>query len=149
MSRDEVEIFFESYRDAFNRLDGDAVASLWHSSSGITHLNRGGHAAEVTWWGSDAPMRDNMKKLCDLYRGNDYSHANFRIESFRSLGAHHAFVDMHWDLYRTNGAALQSFSTGYNLMRANDGIRVLMATQYEEDIATMKQDCQGNRNAAH
>jgi hypothetical protein len=121
---------------------------LWHASSGITHLNRDRDAAEITWWSSDAPMRENMRKLCDLYRANDYSHANFQIDAFRSLGSHHAFADLHWDLFRKNGEPLQSFNTGYNLIRARDGIRALMVTQYEEDIANTKQDGKDISNAA-
>jgi hypothetical protein len=148
MSRAEVECFFESYRDAFNRLDGEAVANLWYSCSGITHLNRDGDAAEITWWNEASPMRENMQKLCDVYRTNDYSHANFQIDAFRSLGPHHAFADLHWDLFRKNGESLQSFNTGYNLMRTRDGIRVLMATQYEENVAKMKQDGKDVSNAA-
>jgi rhodanese-related sulfurtransferase len=136
------------YREAFSRLDGDSVANLWHSPSGITHSNRDGDAADVTWWNDNAPMRDNMRKLCDIYRDNDYSHANFRIETFYSLGAHHAFADLHWDLIRRGGESLQSFRTGYNLVRTGEGIRVLMVTQYQEDISTMKQDSKDVRNAA-
>lgn len=148
MSRAEVEAFFESYCHAFNELDGDTVAGLWHSPSGIAHSNRAGDAGEVTWWSAGESMRENMQKLCELYRANDYSHAEFRIESLASMGAHHAFVDMHWDLYRSSGDVLQSFNTGYNLMRTVNGIRVLMATQYQEDMSKMKQDSKGSSNAA-
>ena len=35
MSLQEVEQFFQRYEAAFNALDGDAVADLWHSPSGI------------------------------------------------------------------------------------------------------------------
>ena len=41
MTLREVTSFFETYRDAFNRLDGDAVADLWHGASGITDTRDG------------------------------------------------------------------------------------------------------------
>jgi hypothetical protein len=143
MSRAEVQQFFETYRDHFNRLDANAVADTWHSQSGITYRARDGDFALYTMWATDAPMRANTHALCDVYRGNDYSHATFAIDRHESMGAHHAFTVIAWTLFREDGSTLQSFKTGYNLMRTEHGPRVILATQFEEDIQRMK------RNAAH
>ncbi|MFD2453083.1 Cif family virulence factor [Ideonella paludis] len=41
MSLQEVEQFVQRYQAAFNALDGDAVADLWHSPSGIADERAG------------------------------------------------------------------------------------------------------------
>ncbi len=143
MSAAEVQLFFETYCDQFNRLDANAVADLWHTQSGITHPARGGDFAAYTLWSTDAPMRANMHALCDAYRNDDYSHAECVVDRCESMGVNHAFTVVQWTLHRRDGSIMQSFKTGYNLMRTEHGQRVILATQFEEDIQRM------NRNAAH
>ena len=92
MSHAEVQAFFEAYRDAFNRLDGDAVADLWHTPSTITSTEAEAASAKLTLWSDEEPMR---------------------------------FL-------------LQDFRTGYNLLRMADGLKVLLVTAYEEELARMK-----------
>jgi hypothetical protein len=140
MSHAEVHQFFETYRDHFNRLDADAVAYTWHVQSGIAHPAREGAFAAYTMWPTDAPMRANTHALCDVYRGNDYSHAEFTLKHCESMGEHHAFAVVHWTLHRHDGSLLQSFSTGYNLMRTEHGPRVILASQFEEHVQKMKRD---------
>ena len=137
MSASEVQAFFETYRDAFDRLDGDAVAALWHTPSGITHARAGGATAQLAWWSDEAPMRANHRALCELYRSLAYRSAEFEIVDCISLGANHALANLHWTLRRDDGALLQDFHTGYHLLRTPDGPRVLLVTQYEEDLARM------------
>ena len=52
-------------------------------------------------------------------------------------------TNLHWTLWRHDGSLLQDFHTGYNLLRTAAGPKVVLVTQYEEDIARMKP------NAAH
>ena len=136
MKHAEVTAFFDAYRVAFNRLDGDAVADLWHTPSAIA--NGGPASAQLTLWTDDEPMRINHRALCDVYRESGYRSASFEIVDCISLGAHHAFANLHWTLWRDDGSQLQDFRTGYNLLRTASGLKVLLVTAYEEDIARMK-----------
>ena len=138
MSRTEVQAFLETYREAFDRLDGDAVADLWHTPSGITGRRDGASLPALTWWTTDTPMRDNHRALCNLYRGNGYRRAEFEMIDCVSLGADHAFANLHWTLWREDNSLLQAFHTGYNLMRTASGPKVLLVTAYEEDLAGIK-----------
>ena len=135
MSLAETQAFFTTYQAAFNRLDGDAVADLWHAPSGITDSRDG--QARVTWWADDAPMRANHRALCEVYRHNGYHSAEFTLQDHQALGRNHAFVRLHWTLRRADGSVLQAFHTGYQLLRTAQGLRVLMAIAYEEDIQEM------------
>ena len=56
------------------------------------------------------------------------------------MSANHAFAVVLWMLYRHDGSLLQSFSAGYNLMRTENGLRVILATQFEQDIQKIKRD---------
>ena len=117
MSHAEVQAFFETYRDAFNRLDGDAVADLWHMPSGITNSTEA--AAQLTWWGEDKPMRANHRALCQRYRQAGYGRADFAIEQHVPMGPNHAFAHLHWTLQHHDG-------------------RVLLAVAHQEDLPEMK-----------
>ena len=140
MSHAEVEAFFGIYREAFDRLDGGAVAELWHTPSGITSARGGAKAADLTWWIDDASMRANHRALCDLYRGSGYHRAVFEIVDCISLGADHAFANVHSTLSRADGSLLQDFRTGYNLLRTVNGLKVLLVTAYEENLVRMERN---------
>jgi hypothetical protein len=138
MDLQETEAFFERYRDAFNALDADAVADLWHTPSSITDTAPGEVAARVTLWTHDAPKRSNMRALCDVYVLNDYDRAEFTVAQHVPLGPNHAFAHLHWRLWRKDGSLMQEFRTAYHLLRTAMGPKVLMATAYEEDVGQMK-----------
>lgn len=135
MDREATLAFFAQYRAAFDRLDADAVADLWHAGSGIAD-SRGGHG-RLTWWADDADMRANHRALCAHYRASGYHHAEFELVDHQALGADHAFARLRWSLWRGDGSLLQRFHTAYQLMRGVDGPRVLLATAYQEDLAAM------------
>ena len=148
MCLEETQTFFETYRDAFNRLDGDAVADLWHERSAITSRGVDGVAA-LAWWSDDAPMRANHRALCDVYRQAGYDHADFAIQQHLPLGADHAFAHLHWQLWRQDGSLLQQFHTGYQLMRTAKGVRVLMVVAHQEELQAMRDGGDASGNAAY
>jgi hypothetical protein len=97
MPRDVAD-FFEQYRDAFNRLDGDAIANLYCVPSGIVS-DRG-----LTAWHSREPIAENMVALCALYRANGYKRAHFQPNHFISQGTDFAAADVAWTIEREVGA---------------------------------------------
>ena len=147
MSLEETQTFFEVYRDAFNRLDGDAVADLWNDRSAITSRGADG-VATLAWWSDEAPMRANHRALCDVYRQAGYDHADFVIEQHLPLGPDHAFAHLHWRLWRLDGSLLQQFHTGYQLMRTAVGVRVLMVVAHQEALQAMRDGGDASDDAA-
>lgn len=137
MSLAEVHAFFSRYQAAFNALDGDAVADLWHAGgSGIADSRDG--CGRLTWWPDDAPMRANHRALCAVYAKAGYGRADFHITHCTPMGADHAHARLQWQITRADGSLLQRFATGYQLLRTADGVRVLLATAYEEDFKEMQ-----------
>jgi len=132
MQLHDIESFFAAYADAFNDLNGDAVAAHWASPSGIAS------GETVTWWAEHAPMAENMRKLCAVYREAGFDHCAFEVLQAVTLGKHDAFALLRWTLTRADGSLLQRFSTGYNLHREGGRTRVILCTAFDEDLAAMK-----------
>ena len=122
----DVREFFEQYRAAFNRLDGEAVARLYAVPSGIAS-DQG-----YTHWPAFESIRDNMTALCDLYRSNGFESASFEPASFLAQGDNYAVADLAWRIERTNGQPPWEFHTTYNLARTIEGWRILLCTAYQE-----------------
>ena len=136
MSLQEVEQFFQRYEAAFNALDGDAVADLWHSPSGIAHDRDG--AGALTWWADETPMRANHRALCDIYRKAGFHRTVGTLVDHQDLGSHQSTALIDWTIARQDGSTLQRFHTHYHLMRGPQGPKVLLCTAYQEDISEMK-----------
>ncbi|MFN5700605.1 MAG: hypothetical protein ACK47V_08260 [Betaproteobacteria bacterium] len=122
----EIRQFFERYRDAFNSLDGEAVARLYSVPSGIAQ------DGQYTHWPDFEPIRDNMVALCSLYRERGYAAAEFEPGAFLQQGEKYAIADLSWKINWSSGAAPWQFNTTYNLVRAEEGWRVLLCTAYSE-----------------
>lgn len=143
MSLQETAEFFERYRDAFNRLDGEAVGGAWHVPGGIADSHGQGGMARVSMYADDAALRANMHALCDVYRNNSFGSAEFELLDHVALGANHAFAHLQWVLHRADGSELQRFRTGYQLARTGDGPRALLAVAYQEDLVSMTPQAPG------
>ena len=123
---DAIRAFFEQYRDAFDRLDGEAVARLYAVPSGIAS------DSGYTHWSTFEAIRNNMVELCRHYRDNGYSRAQFEAGGFLPQGEDFAVADLAWRIERVDGQDPWRFNTTYNLMRTDEGWRVLLCTAYSE-----------------
>lgn len=121
-----IRAFFEQYRDAFNRLDGEAVAGLYAVPSGLAS-DRG-----YTHWSAIEPIRNNMVALCRQYRDNGYARAQFEAGTFLPQGDDFAVADLAWRIERVDDQEPWCFNATYNLMRTSEGWRVLLCTAYSE-----------------
>jgi hypothetical protein len=122
----DVMSFLEQYRDAFNRLDGRAVAALYCVASAIAD-QRG-----LISWSSREPIVENMIALCRLYQRNGFKAAHFLPGQYLLQGRDFAVADVEWTIERQGNLEPLRFRTTYNLRRTADGWRVLLCTAYEE-----------------
>jgi hypothetical protein len=125
MPRD-IRSFFECYRDAFNRLDGHAVAQLYAEPSGIAQDGL------YTRWADRASVAQNMVELCQLYRDKGFVRADFEPGPFIEQGTHHAVADVQWRINWDEAQEPWVFQTTYNLQRTERGWKVLLCTAYSE-----------------
>jgi len=122
----EIQAFFERYRDAFNALDGEAVAGLYAEPSGIAQ------DGAYTHWPDRRPVAENMKALCQLYRDKGFVRAAFQPQQFINQGEKFAVADLLWSIDWTAGQESWQFKTTYNLVRTPQGWKVLLCTAYSE-----------------
>lgn len=137
----DLKAFFDTYREAFNRLDGAAVARLYAVPSGIAS-DRG-----YTHWPAFEPIRDNMDALCALYREHGFAASHFDIAAFIPQGDDHAVADLAWTIERTDGQDAWCFHTTYNLVRRGRGWRVLLCTAYQEEALAPKDEAPADAQA--
>jgi ketosteroid isomerase-like protein len=122
----EISQFFESYCDAFNALDGEAVAKLYAEPSGIAQ------DAVYTHWPVRGAVAANMTALCEQYKRRGFVRADFKLGQFIDQGPNHAVADVHWRIEWGSGQEPWHFSTTYNLVRTVHGWRVFLCTAYTE-----------------
>jgi ketosteroid isomerase-like protein len=122
----EIRAFFECYRDAFNALDGKAVADLYAEPSGIAQ------DAAYTHWPTRKPVAENMIALCEIYKDKGFVRAEFEPGQFIEQGENHAIADVQWRIDWNAGQEPWRFKTTYNLVRTAEGWRVLLCTAYSE-----------------
>ena len=122
----EIRAFVERYRDAFNALDGRAVAELYAEPSGIAQ------DAVYTHWSSRESVAQNMDALCALYQSKGFVRAAFEPRQFIDQGTHHAVADLEWRIDWNEGQEPWLFQTTYNLLRSAQGWKVLLCTAYSE-----------------
>jgi hypothetical protein len=122
----EIRAFFESYRDAFNALDGHAVADLYAEPSGIA---QGG---VYTHWPERGTVAANMTALCGLYKDKGFLRADFEAGQFVDQGETHAVADVLWRIDWDGGQDPWRFRTTYNLVRVSGVWQVLLCTAYSE-----------------
>jgi ketosteroid isomerase-like protein len=122
----EIKEFFESYRDAFNALDGNAVAELYAEPSGIAQNG------VYTHWPQRQPVAENMAALCRLYQDKGFVRADFEPHQFIEQGSNHAAADLQWRIEWNSGQEPWHFKTAYNLVRTARGWKILLCTAYTE-----------------
>jgi hypothetical protein len=125
--RVEIRAFFDQYCEAFNRLDGEAIARLYCVPSGIATDTGYMH------WSTFEQIRKNMVALCQFYEENGFVTATFEPRVFLPQGEDFAIADISWSIGRTEGRRPSCFNTTYNLMRTEQGWRVLLCTAYSEE----------------
>ena len=121
----EIHTFFETYRDAFNRLDGRAVSAHYEIPAMIAHAGGNGVFADV-----EALDRNNVA-LCDQYAKSGFQWADFEARTFIPQGDNFCVADVAWKITRKNQAP-ESFNTSYALSRRSGAWKVFCVTAYEE-----------------
>ena len=122
----EIRAFFEQYRDAFNSLEGQAVAELYAQPSGIAQ------DGVYTHWRGSQQVAENMKRLCQIYKEKGFIQADFEPCQFIDQGENHALADIQWGIEWSGTQEPWKFKTTYNLIRTAQGWKVLLCTAYSE-----------------
>ena len=121
----DILAFFDTYRDAFNRLDGRAVSAHYDRPAMIMHAGGNGVFAD------EAALNANNIALCEQYRKSGFLRAEFAERAVLPLGEDFCVVDLTWSIERHDQAP-QRFNTAYSLAKRNGSWKVAAVTAYEE-----------------
>ena len=121
----EIRDFFNTYRDAFNRLDGQAVSAHYDIPAMIAHAGGIGVFADL-----DALNANNVA-LCEQYAASGFQRADFQERSTLLQSDDFCVADLAWEITRANQAT-QRFNTSYALRRKGGAWKVFCVTAYEE-----------------
>ena len=121
----DVHSFFEGYRDAFNRLDGDAVSAHYDVPAMIAHAGGIGVFADIE------ALEANNGALCAQYAHSGFMRAAFAERSFVPQGNDFCVADLAWSITRKDQVA-QCFNTSYALARRCGNWKIFCVTAYEE-----------------
>jgi ketosteroid isomerase-like protein len=122
--REDVERFFASYRDAFNR--GDPAAVARHIAAPCLLIER-----QTTVWSTADEVLQAMTRLITFYRESGAEQAHFVLEQLLPQGETDVVANVAWTIDRSDGGASWYFRTGYHLRRS-DQWRIACCTAYEE-----------------
>jgi ketosteroid isomerase-like protein len=123
-----IREFFESYRQAFNRLDVDAIVG--HFCTPATLSTNDGY----TVWSDAAQVHKNITALCNLYRTLGFAGAECEPLDILEQPPRHAFANVRWTVHHREGLSPWRFRTAYNLRCEGGRWRILLCTAYEEKV---------------
>ena len=106
----DIRQFFDSYRDAFNRLDGAGVTAHYHVPSMISH------AASEGLFSDAESLAANNTALCNLYRESGFVRADYVENICLEQGNNFYLADLQWTI-QLNDKPAQQFNTTYQLAR--------------------------------
>ena len=109
----EIQHFFDSYRESFNRLDGRAVSAHYQVPSMISSSASEGLFVDVV------ALVANNDALCNLYRDNGFVSADYAENLCLKQGEDFYLADLQWTIKWADKAA-QQFNTTYQLVRRGD-----------------------------
>ena len=85
-----IRQFFDSYRDAFNRLDGRAVSAHYDLPAMIVDARGNGVFADA------AALDANNIAMCRHYAGSGFARAEFTETFFQPQGEQFCVADLAW-----------------------------------------------------
>ena len=121
----DIRAFFDSYRDAFNRLDGHAVSAHYDTPAMIAHPGGNGVFADVE------ALNANNIALCAQYANSGFIGADFEERTFVTQGKNFSVADLAWKITRKDQSP-QCFNTTYALSCREGNWKVFCVTAYEE-----------------
>jgi hypothetical protein len=121
----DIHAFFDSYRDAFNRLDGRAVSAHYDCPAMIIHADGAGVFTDA------GALDTNNIALCARYEKDGFMRADFTERACLTLGEQFCLVDLAWTIARKEQTP-QLFNTAYSLAKRDGHWKVAAVTAYEE-----------------
>jgi ketosteroid isomerase-like protein len=120
---DEARAFLEQYSQAFDSIDGERIAALYHEPC-ITLRGDG----SIHCLRSREELARFFQTVAETYQRDGYRSGRFSNLETRSIGGKSALVTVDWELLRQDGSTLRQWRQSYNLVRVGNVWQILVST---------------------
>jgi hypothetical protein len=121
---EEIRTFFQKYAAAFDTLDGDRIAPLYHLPTVTMRGDGSIHCLQ-----SRADLAKFFQSVADLYQREGASPPGmFKNLQVQPLGRLSALATLEWVLRRADGSTIREWRQSYNLVRGAGGWQILVST---------------------
>lgn len=120
---DEIRAFFEACNNAFELIDGNRIAALYH----VPTITMRGDASVHCLQSRDELARF-FQGVADSYLKDGYRGGNFKNLQVVPLGERSAVATMDWEMRRGDGSLIREWRQSYNVVRVGNGWQILVST---------------------
>jgi ketosteroid isomerase-like protein len=119
----DVRAFFDRYKDAFDAIDGQRIAALYHIPTVTMRGDGSIHSLQ-----SRQELARFFQGVADDYQKDGYAGGRFDELQVSSIGGRSALATMDWQMQRRDGSLIRKWRQSYNLVRAGTGWQILVST---------------------
>jgi ketosteroid isomerase-like protein len=121
---EEIRAFLQQYAAAFDTLDGDRIAPLYHLPTLTLRGDGSIHCLQ-----SRADLAKFFQMVADLYDREGASPPGmFKDLQVHAMGSRSALATVVWVLRRADGSTIREWRQSYNLVRGAAGWQILVST---------------------
>jgi hypothetical protein len=127
----DVAAFLESYRAAFERLDGTAIAAHFAYPCHVTGDAGGEDAITPAVFPDQQSWLPQIERLLGMYRAIGFSGAGILDLATGELSPRLAQATVHWELHDGAGRPLYDFQAAYTLAEIGRALRIVAVAHNE------------------
>ncbi len=120
---DEIRAFFEAYSKAFESIDGNRIAALYHMPTVTMRGDASIHCLQ-----SREELARFFQGVADTYFRDGYRSGSFKNLQVVPIGERSALATMDWELRRGDGSLIREWRQSYNVVRVGNGWQILVST---------------------
>ncbi len=120
---DEIRGFFEEYAEAFDSIDGNCIAALYHMPTVTMRGDGSIHCLQ-----SREELARFFQGVADTYYKDGYRSGRFKDLQVTPIGERSALATMDWELQRADGSVIRAWRQSYNVVRVGNGWQILVST---------------------
>ncbi|WP_218511681.1 DUF4440 domain-containing protein [Variovorax sp. dw_308] len=127
----DVRAFLVRYQDAFDAIDGQRIAALFHIPAVTMRGDGSIHALQ-----SRQELASFFQGVADNYQKDGYAGGRFEELQVSPIGGRCALATLDWVMLRHDGSFIRKWRQSYNLVRVDSGWQILVSTFHVPRAAT-------------
>ena len=119
----DVRAFLDKYLDAFDSIDGQRIAALFHIPAVTMRGDGSIHSLQ-----SRQELASFFQGVADNYQKDGYAGGRFEELQVSPIGGRCALATLDWVMLRHDGSFIRKWRQSYNLVRVDSGWQILVST---------------------